>query len=250
MRWGPFAVRKNKLHPLATLQQLELISSWNVGLVDIHCTENRGENLLLGLAARQVSKPDRVGLLACLLLHCPLLDLHDARDWLTRVHGHGHCVFTRRRRNGWSTDVRHRGPWHGTMHPRSHARAAPHCWHVNAVRLCRRSARGPDTSSSAPERRPARHTGRGLAVHRPHVHRDCPVRLDDLVPDLRENDLPVWPEQIVVAGLDVRSDDIDVKEGLLDELLHTLVAMSAVSRGYEVGARCLLPRSGTGGKES
>lgn len=39
MRWGPFAVRKNKLHLLATLQQLKLIFSWNVGLVDIHCTE-------------------------------------------------------------------------------------------------------------------------------------------------------------------------------------------------------------------
>lgn len=121
---------------------------------------------------------------------------------------------------------------------------------MNAVRLSPLRARGPGSSTTGPERVSARHTGRGLAVHRPHVHRDCPVWLDDLVPDLWENDLPIWPEQIIVTGLYVRSDDIDVKEGLLDELLHTLVAMLAVSRGYEVGVRCLPPRSGTGGKES
>ena len=64
MRWVPFAVRKNKLHPLATLQQLKLIFSWKTGLVDIHSTENGGETYLLGMLPEK--KPSRAGLGALL----------------------------------------------------------------------------------------------------------------------------------------------------------------------------------------
>lgn len=62
---------------------------------------------------------------------------------------------------------------------------------------------------------------RGL-IHRPHVHRDGPVGLDDLLPNAGKDYLAIGGDQVIVTFLDVRTDDIDVQEGLLDELLHAL----------------------------
>jgi hypothetical protein len=59
-------------------------------------------------------------------------------------------------------------------------------------------------------------------IHRPHVHRDVPVWLDDLLPYRRKNDFSIRPYQIIETFLYTRADNLDVKEGLLDELLHTL----------------------------
>ena len=61
-----------------------------------------------------------------------------------------------------------------------------------------------------------------ILVHGPHVHSDGPVRLHNLLPDGGEDDLAVRADQIVVTLLDVRANDFDVEEGLLDELLHAL----------------------------
>ena len=61
-----------------------------------------------------------------------------------------------------------------------------------------------------------------ILVHGPHVHGDGPVGLHNLLPDGGEDDLAVRADQIVVALLDMRTNDFDVEEGLLDELLHAL----------------------------
>jgi len=58
--------------------------------------------------------------------------------------------------------------------------------------------------------------------HRPHVHGDGPVGLDHCLPDLRQDDLTIGTHEVVVALMDMRANDIDVKESLFDELLHTL----------------------------
>jgi hypothetical protein len=62
---------------------------------------------------------------------------------------------------------------------------------------------------------------RGLR-HGPHMHRDGPVRLDHSLPDLREDDLTVGTDKIVVTFVDMGTDHVDVEEGLLDEFFHTL----------------------------
>lgn len=54
------------------------------------------------------------------------------------------------------------------------------------------------------------------------MHGDAPVRLDDGVPDLRENDFAVGAVKVVVAVDNVLADDLDVEERLFDKLLHTL----------------------------
>lgn len=59
-------------------------------------------------------------------------------------------------------------------------------------------------------------------VHRPHVHSDGRVWLDDLFPDCREDDLAVWANEIVVALLNVWADDLNMKKSLLDKLFHPL----------------------------
>jgi hypothetical protein len=58
--------------------------------------------------------------------------------------------------------------------------------------------------------------------HRPHVHGDGPVGLDHCLPDLWEDDLAIWANKIVMALVDVRTNDVNVKERLLNELLHAL----------------------------
>lgn len=62
---------------------------------------------------------------------------------------------------------------------------------------------------------------RGL-VHRPHVHCDVPIGLDDPFPNGREDDLPVGANEVIVTLLDVGPDRIDVEECLLDEIFHSL----------------------------
>jgi hypothetical protein len=58
--------------------------------------------------------------------------------------------------------------------------------------------------------------------HGPHVHGDGPVGLDHGLPDLWEDDFAVGSDKVVVAFVDVRANDVDVEEGLLDELFHAL----------------------------
>lgn len=61
-----------------------------------------------------------------------------------------------------------------------------------------------------------------MLVRRPHAHADLPTRLDRLLPHHGEDDLAVGPYQVVVAFLNMRADNLDVRKGLLDEIFHTL----------------------------
>lgn len=63
-------------------------------------------------------------------------------------------------------------------------------------------------------------------LRRPHAHAYLPTRLDRLLPHHREDDLAVGPYQVVVAFLNMRADNLDVRKGLLDEIFHTLGEMS------------------------
>jgi hypothetical protein len=58
--------------------------------------------------------------------------------------------------------------------------------------------------------------------HRPHMHRDCPVRLDHRLVHLREDDFAVRSDQVVVAFVDVLADYINMKESLVDKCFHAL----------------------------
>lgn len=58
--------------------------------------------------------------------------------------------------------------------------------------------------------------------HGPHVHRDSPIWLNHGLPDLGENDLSIWTDQIIVTLVNVWTDDINVQECLFDELFHSL----------------------------
>lgn len=66
---------------------------------------------------------------------------------------------------------------------------------------------------------------RGL-IHGPHVHGDGPVGFDDLFPNARKDDLAIRTDQIVVAFLNVRADNVDMEEGLFDQFFHTLRTVS------------------------
>jgi hypothetical protein len=68
--------------------------------------------------------------------------------------------------------------------------------------------------------------GAGL-IDGPHDHGDLPIRLDHFVPNLREDDLAIGPDEIKVTKLHFWADDVDVNEGLLDQLFHTLSVMLA-----------------------
>jgi len=50
--------------------------------------------------------------------------------------------------------------------------------------------------------------------HRPHVHRDRPVRLDGCFPDSGKNDLPIRSDQVVVAFCNMGAEAFDVQESL------------------------------------
>ena len=58
--------------------------------------------------------------------------------------------------------------------------------------------------------------------HWPHVHGNVPVGLDYNLPYLWKNDLAIRSDEVVMAVVNVRPDDVHVQEGLLDELLHSL----------------------------
>lgn len=62
--------------------------------------------------------------------------------------------------------------------------------------------------------------------HGPHVHSDGPIGLDHGLPDLRQDDLAIGSDEIVVALVDVGPNDVDVEEGLLDEFFHALGCVS------------------------
>lgn len=61
-----------------------------------------------------------------------------------------------------------------------------------------------------------------VLLRRPHAHADLPTRLDRLLPHHGEDDLAVGPYQVVVAFLNMRADNLDVRKGLLDEIFHAL----------------------------
>lgn len=63
---------------------------------------------------------------------------------------------------------------------------------------------------------------RRCLVHGPHRHSDEPVRLDDLLPHRRENNFAVWSSEVVVTLLHMRAEDVNLQEGLFDEILHAL----------------------------
>ncbi len=60
------------------------------------------------------------------------------------------------------------------------------------------------------------------------MHRDGPIRFNHCLPYLREDDFSIWADQIVVSLRNVRTDYFDMQEGLLYELLHTLILVSTV----------------------
>lgn len=59
-------------------------------------------------------------------------------------------------------------------------------------------------------------------LNRPHGHGDAPVRLNNLFPDGRQNDLSIWSDQVIVTFLDMWAQNVDLEECLLDEFFHTL----------------------------
>jgi hypothetical protein len=46
--------------------------------------------------------------------------------------------------------------------------------------------------------------------HGPHVHGDRPVRLDGCFPDPGKDDLPIWPDQIIVTFRNVGAEIFDM----------------------------------------
>jgi len=52
--------------------------------------------------------------------------------------------------------------------------------------------------------------------HGPHHHGDVPVRPDDCVPDLGDNDFVVRADEVVVPLCDAGANHVDVYKGLLD----------------------------------
>lgn len=86
------------------------------------------------------------------------------------------------------------------------------------------------------------HPGRRVLVHRPHRHRDRPVRLDDLLPHRRQDDLAVWACQVIVPLLHVRSKNIHLQESLLDELLHALFLLLVLLVRREFARMTYRPR--------
>ncbi len=60
------------------------------------------------------------------------------------------------------------------------------------------------------------------------MHGDGPIRFNHCLPHLREDDFSIWANEIVVSICDVWTDYFDMQEGLLYELLHALILVSAV----------------------
>ena len=48
------------------------------------------------------------------------------------------------------------------------------------------------------------------------MHRDCPVGLHHGFPYLREDDIALWPDQVIMTFGDMRTYDFNVQEGLSD----------------------------------
>lgn len=54
------------------------------------------------------------------------------------------------------------------------------------------------------------------------MHRDTPIRLNHMLPWLRQDNLTIG-YQIIVSFIHMRSYNLHMKEGLLDQVLHSLV---------------------------
>lgn len=147
--------------------------------------------------------------------------------------------------------TRRRGRHHGVASSaasRREARGARHAGKHGAGRKVRSSrimatalSMGVARSRTALARHHSRrHPRPRHPLHGPHVHRDGPVGLHHLLPDRGEDDLAVGGDQVVVALLHLRTDNLDVQKGLLDELLHTL-STTTVSRCRRTAKRGDIP---------
>lgn len=61
-------------------------------------------------------------------------------------------------------------------------------------------------------------------LHGPHVHGHVPVRLNNLLPNRRKDDLAVGPDQVIVTSLYMRADNVHVNKRLPNEFFYTLDA--------------------------
>lgn len=69
-----------------------------------------------------------------------------------------------------------------------------------------------------------------VLVRWPHAHVDLPARLDRLLPDHGQNYLAVGSHQVVVAFLNMRANNFDVRKGLLDEIFHALEVKTVLTQ--------------------
>lgn len=185
------------------------------------------ENHVLFAFRRLASEETKHGCICLLLLlRRPRINLDNHGGTLTGPHvrrwSHTSRYSSEVWRNHWwrrTKGSRTNGSGTGGAHPGRHTwlRADP-ALRVLAMVSGMRSHGNRDTTGSH------LHGGRAWLrlVHRPHVHGDVPVWLNDLLPYRRKDDLPIGPYQIIETVLYTRADHFDVKEGLLDELLHPL----------------------------
>ena len=73
------------------------------------------------------------------------------------------------------------------------------------------------------------------------MHSDGPAGLDDPFPDSRQDDFTARAEQVVAAFLHERANDLNVEEGLFDEVFHALRGGLVGERKGEGGALVSLP---------
>ncbi len=89
---------------------------------------------------------------------------------------------------------------------------------------------------------PGLRVARRRCIQWPHMHRNGPVGLYQVLPEHREDDFPVGSYQVVVAFLDMWSNNVNVKEGLLDDVFDSLYRINSRSRGaYLPVSMCNLP---------
>jgi hypothetical protein len=56
----------------------------------------------------------------------------------------------------------------------------------------------------------------------PHMHCDSPIRFNHSCPDLGKNDFTIWTYEIIVSFCNMRPDNLDMKKGLPNQILHSL----------------------------
>lgn len=71
-----------------------------------------------------------------------------------------------------------------------------------------------------------------LTVHGPHMHCDGPIRLDHSFPNLGQDDLSVRAYQVIMALLYMGTNNVNVLERLLDQVLHALHMLAHRHKDY------------------